>query len=528
MVAMKAIAPRLTLGLLLLAALAILVGGLALSRHTEKVRLARERGPVTQFAAELQKELHRLEAVHERHLLQLAQTVNDYDLLKTREDCEAIEGVVECSFLPRNPEHAGVYVRIGTGRVGSYPEPTFQGAMEGRATFVLLNPAPFVAAQDEKSDWVEMPGKPLFYWYQRAQIVMLTVEPAQVRTAISGWIRQWLPAHTVGLRHAGGVEELNMPDGQNVDLSGAKSDDAEPPHWSQPLPTRYGTWIVSSWDPFQTKVTYHTPTLIIVAALSVLVALLGIFVYRQQSRSLRLAAQRVSFVNRVSHELRTPLTNMLLNLDIVTDAAGAEGKGMSRLQLVREEAARLSRLIENVLTFSRHEQGGVKMRAMQCRPRVIVDGITEQFASSFARRGIQMQRSHEGEDAPCWMDADALAQITANLLSNVEKYAPHAAARVFTRQDENGFTLTVEDEGPGIPERDAERIFEPFTRLDDRVNEGVSGTGLGLAIARDLAQRMGGTLRLLKAAKGAAFEFCMEVVRGLNDSTPHQTKELPS
>jgi len=529
---MKVITPRLTLGLLLLAALAILAGGLMLSKRSEKVRIARDRGVVTQFAAELQKELRRLEAAHERHLLELAKSVNEYDALRTREACEAISGVVELSLLPRSAESEGKYVRAGAGVKGSYPEPTFQKAMQGRATFAVLDPGVLYDRPGESSGWIEEPGKPLLFWFQRtaSAMLLLTVEPREVGRDMSGWIAQWMPGHLAGLRHAGGMEELVMPDGQSAALGGEKVDRSEPPHWVQSLPTRYGTWVISAWDPYELRVTYHTPTAMVSAALAVLVALLGLLVFQQQQRALRLAAQRVSFVNRVSHELRTPLTNMLLNLDIVSDALPkAEGKTGPRLQLVREEAARLSRLIENVLTFSRHEQGGLKMRAMQCHPRVVVDGITEQFASSFARRGIQVQRRHEGDDISCWMDADALAQITANLLSNVEKYAPQAQARVITRQDEKGFTLTVEDEGPGIPERDAERIFEPFIRLDDRVNEGVSGAGLGLAIARDLAQRMGGTLRLLKAAKGAAFEFCMEVVQELGGpSTMRQTKELPS
>jgi signal transduction histidine kinase len=529
---MKAITPRLTLGLLLLAALAILAGGLMLAKHTEKVRMVRDRSAVKQFAAELQRELRRLEAAHERHLLELAKTVNEYDALRAREVCETISGVVELSVLQRSPESEGKYLRVGAGRSGSYPEPTFQKTMQGRATFAVLDPAALYDRPGESSGWFEEPAKPLFFWFQRtaSAMVLLTVEPREVRKDISSWIEEWVRGHVAGLRHAGGVAELMMPDGQGVALGEDDVDRTEPPHWLQSVSTRYGTWVISAWDPYGLKVNYHTPTVIVSAVLAVLVALLGFFVFQQQRRALRLAAQRVSFVNRVSHELRTPLTNMLLNLDIVADAMPeAEGNTAPRLQLVREEAARLSRLIENVLTFSRHENGRLRMRAIQCRPRMVVDGITEQFESSFARRGIQVQRRHEGDDLSCWMDADALAQITANLLSNVEKYAPQAQARVITRQDEKGFTLTVEDEGPGIPVGDAERIFEPFIRLDDSVSEGASGAGLGLAIAKDLAQRMGGTLRLLKAAKGAAFEFCMEVVQEWGESsTMRQTKNVPS
>ena len=154
---MKVITPRLTLGLLLLAALAILAGGLMLSKRSEKVRVARDRGAVTQFAAELQKELRRLEAVHERHLLDLARSVNEFDALSVREACEAISGVVEYSVLQRNLEVTAKYVRVGTGKSGSYPEPTFQKVLQDRATFVFLDHALLFDRRDTSSDWIEEP-----------------------------------------------------------------------------------------------------------------------------------------------------------------------------------------------------------------------------------------------------------------------------------------------------------------------------------------------------------------------------------
>jgi signal transduction histidine kinase len=287
---------------------------------------------------------------------------------------------------------------------------------------------------------------------------------------------------------------------------------AEPPHSSQPLPTRYGTWVLASWDPIETRVSHHTPTLAIAAALAVLVALLGVFVFVQQRRAHRLATQRVSFVNRVSHELRTPLTNMLLNLDVVKDSlAEAEAEPASRLALVREEAGRLARLIENVLTFSRREQGTLKLHAVPCRPREVVDRVLTQFAPAFARRGITVTRAHEGGDLPCLLDSDALSQIVANLFSNLEKYASGTPAHVETRQGDGVFKLTVSDEGPGVPATERGRIFDPFARVDDRVTAGVTGTGLGLSIARELAQRMGGTLKLITTGQERGASFVLEV-----------------
>jgi len=194
---------------------------------------------------------------------------------------------------------------------------------------------------------------------------------------------------------------------------------------------------------------------------------------------------------------------MLLNLDLAAEHVPESSVG--RLALVREEAGRLGRLIENVLTFSRGEQGKLSLRAHACRPADVLGSVLAQFAPSFERRQITVRR--EGNDATCVLDADALAQVAANLLSNVEKYAPGCEVTVFARCEDERLTMRVADTGAGIPAHAADRVFEPFERLDSRVNEGASGTGLGLAIARDLATRMGGTLRLLPSQRGATFEL---------------------
>jgi signal transduction histidine kinase len=211
----------------------------------------------------------------------------------------------------------------------------------------------------------------------------------------------------------------------------------------------------------------------------------------------------VSFVNSVSHELRTPLTNMLLNLDLVSEHTAAEGA--PRLALVREEAGRLGRLIENVLTFSRGEQGRLVARARACQPGVVIETVLEQFQAAFVRRSIGVRR--ELAVGSCVVDADALAQIAANLLSNVEKYAPGSAVEIAVTLQEDSLCMRVADGGPGIPVPAAEKIFRPFERINGRITEGVTGTGLGLAIARELAETMGGTLQLVPSSRGAVFEL---------------------
>jgi signal transduction histidine kinase len=195
---------------------------------------------------------------------------------------------------------------------------------------------------------------------------------------------------------------------------------------------------------------------------------------------------------------------MLLNLDLVAEQVPEPAE--ARLGLVREEAGRLGRLIENVLTFSRGEQGKLTVRATACQPSAIVDSIATQFAASFERKNITLRRTGDAA-TPCVLDSDALAQIVANLLSNVEKYAPGSEVALTSSWENGALTVRVADTGPGIPAHAAERVFLPFERVDSLITEGSTGTGLGLAIARELAHEMGGTLTLLPAERGATFEL---------------------
>jgi len=246
----------------------------------------------------------------------------------------------------------------------------------------------------------------------------------------------------------------------------------------------------------------HSPLLA-----TVLMALLGFIVFGQQCRASVLAEQRVSFVNSVSHELRSPLTNMLLNIDLTTEAIDDKvSDATRRLALVQEEARRLGRLIDNVLTFSRHEQGQFRSEPRACVPASVIAAVVEQFAPSFARRALTVSRTGD-VSAACVLDSDALAQILGSLLSNVEKYVPGGKIKIVSALTGKTLIIRITDEGPGIPVAAAERISRPFERLDSRVNEGASGTGLGLAIARDLASSMGGSLRHVPSERGASFEL---------------------
>jgi signal transduction histidine kinase len=499
---MNARGPWLTLLLLGAIALAIAVAGARLSRQVETVRLEREHEPLRQFEETLQKELARLDALYEQHLLRVAQTASR-EPRKIREEWGWLVGLRQYSVVHTPGLKTDLHVPIDA-RIGErLPEPIlFQAHETGLPRPRLRLSTEIVFQSSAEHGWISQTGRPLLFWRRldADSAVVLLLDQGAIRTAVNGWLASWGRGAFTPVAAAGGPDALLAPDDQPVLTAGAPQGRA---NLLLPLRTNFGTWHLASWDHFGTRERYHAPTLLGACAAALLVGVLGVFTFLQQRSALRLAAQRVSFVNSVSHELRTPLTNMLLNLDLVS--THTMGEGAPRLALVREEAGRLGRLIENVLTFSRGEQGQLTLRACACQPSAVLEAVLEQFNAAFARRSIAVRR--EIAAGTCVLDGDALAQIAANLLSNVEKYAAGSEVAITASLSASEFALTVADTGPGIPAHATDRIFRPFERLDSRLTEGATGTGLGLAIARELAVCMGGTLRLLPSAHGAVFEL---------------------
>lgn len=500
--------PGIMLGVMLVLACCIAAGGVMVARKETEERRDRDHTAMRAVTTAMQREARALEDLYERHLKDagalLTQAWRDGD--EPRRIAQNLEGIQRVSWLFWKSANEESHLNIGFPVEPPLPEPTLLKEHSGlpRARVLLDSKTIFHDAGGESSGWIDEPGKPLMFYVQvLGTAVVLTIDRDAVQFAMTGHFKSWLDREFRPLEQLGGPDAVQDSHGKSLRAAGVLP--KRQPDLLGPVVSRFGGWQLASWDERVTTTSYHLPTLAGAFALALLVAFGGVTMSAQQRRAAKLAAQRVSFVNRVSHELRTPMTNILLNLDVIEERL-PEGSA-SRFGLVREEAGRLSRLIENVLTFSKREEGRLKLENEVCKPAEVVSRVLSQFEPALARRGITFENVHEGPKTAATLAADALAQITANLLSNVEKYAPNTHVAIRTCQTDRTFALTVSDSGPGITPGDAERIFEPFVRLDDRVQAGVSGAGLGLSIARDLARRMGGELKIVPKDKGACFVF---------------------
>jgi len=248
-------------------------------------------------------------------------------------------------------------------------------------------------------------------------------------------------------------------------------------------------------------------------ALVLAIALIGLalYLYREQERQMREAAQRVNFVNQVSHELKTPLTNIRLYAELLEDQlVEADEKPRRYLSVIIAESQRLSRLIANVLNFARDQREKLVVQPMPGCCDEVVARCIEAFEPALSAKGVKIRLDAQAP-AQVLLDAEALEQILNNLFSNVEKYgASGGLLEVATRGPAAGgdsTLITVRDFGPGIPEREQARVFQPFYRVSSKLSDGVAGTGIGLDIARKLARLHGGDLNLVPCDSGACFEL---------------------
>jgi len=243
---------------------------------------------------------------------------------------------------------------------------------------------------------------------------------------------------------------------------------------------------------------------------------LGLFTFRALRRERRLQELKVRFVANVSHELRTPLASILLLAENLEEgrAAGPD-RGRRYGSLIRSEAARLRRLVDDVLDFSRIERG---RRPELVREELELAPFFAELARELAARevgeGERIRCRFEGLPASAALDAEALRRAIWNLVDNALRHGG-GEVEVSARAAGGGLRVSVRDFGPGVPDACRERIFRPFERLGDEGERGSApGTGLGLAIVREIARAHGGEVSVADPAEGPGAVFELDIPLG--------------
>jgi signal transduction histidine kinase len=242
-----------------------------------------------------------------------------------------------------------------------------------------------------------------------------------------------------------------------------------------------------------------------------IVMLLGVTAGGAFRRQLQLARLKTDLLAAVSHELRTPLTSMRVLVDgLLSDAELDPVKTREYLGMMATENARLSRLIENFLTFSRLERNRHQFVFTDVQPATVVtaavDAIRERVPET-----CELREEVERDLPLVRADADAISTALINLLDNALKYTPDDK-RIVVRasRDEGMVVLAVQDNGIGIPVREQRRIFRRFYRVDQRLSGDTAGVGLGLSIVHQIVRAHGGTITV-RSETGAGSTFTVRL-----------------
>ncbi len=232
------------------------------------------------------------------------------------------------------------------------------------------------------------------------------------------------------------------------------------------------------------------------AALLILVGSAGLLaVDRMAKVVVSFAERRARFVASVSHELKTPLTAIRMYAEMLRDGlVGSEAKREEYYSTITDESERLSRLIDNVLEFSRLEKGRREIALSAGGVDEVLDEAANKLRPHAERQGFRL-RVVTAPDLPAVrFDRDVMLQVLFNLVDNAMKYAqPAAPAEVVleARRDGEQVVVGVRDYGPGVEGRHLRRIFEPFYRGQDELTRSAKGSGIGLALVKELGQAMG-------------------------------------
>ena len=231
----------------------------------------------------------------------------------------------------------------------------------------------------------------------------------------------------------------------------------------------------------------------ILVGLLTLTAAMVVLTVLQLRREHELSRLRSDFISSVSHELRTPLSQIMLFAETLNlGRVRTEDERHAATGVIVQEGRRLMHLVENILHFSRAERQMTRLGPEPIDLNQAVQEIIDDWMPLAASADVRLATDFAPE-VFAMADRDALRQMVLNLLDNAVKYGGRPqTVTVGTTARGDRVRVWIDDEGEGVPERDRERVWRSFHRLDRHANSGVAGSGIGLYVVRELARLHGG------------------------------------
>jgi two-component system sensor histidine kinase SenX3 len=234
-----------------------------------------------------------------------------------------------------------------------------------------------------------------------------------------------------------------------------------------------------------------------------------------QTESRRVEEVRRDFVANISHELKTPVGALALLAETMEEAADDPEAVRRFASRMRQEASRLTYLVQDLITLSRIQAAEPVPDPNPVALGAVVAEVLDRCRMKASARGIELAESCD-EGLAVLGDEDLLVTALRNLVENAVAYSPEKTRVVVsaTRDGANAAQISIADQGIGIPERDLERIFERFYRVDPARSRATGGTGLGLAIVKHVVAAHGGKVTVWsKEGVGSTFTLRLPAIR---------------
>lgn len=294
----------------------------------------------------------------------------------------------------------------------------------------------------------------------------------------------------------GSLAELSEPSFQ---LRLHTATNATLPAISQPLPSPFSGWQLSATpSPAQSA---YSPWLLysaIILPTFTMMVLMGWALHQKQRRVQEESKRRINFTGQLAHELRTPLANLRLYAELLKSEPNPEQRA-NFADTIDKEANRMGRLVDHAITLIRANDERVALH--HCHPNTHLQALIERLSPTLQHAGIELH-TELNASYPVLIDQIALDAVVINLLDNACKYAPDNLLSLRAEYDQNNLSITVTDQGDGIPDELQEHLFVPYYRVQS-ANQ--NGFGLGLAVSRTLAERSGGSLSYQQTQYGNCF-----------------------
>lgn len=231
-------------------------------------------------------------------------------------------------------------------------------------------------------------------------------------------------------------------------------------------------------------------------------------------------AQKLQFFTNITHEVKTPLTLILGPLGKLLKEAPAGSSFTDDIHIIKKNADRLKRVVDQLLDFRKVESNKMNMRVSRIDMVAFVAEVKSYFDSMAVGKQIHFTFVHDMPSLPLWVDRDKMEKILANLLSNAFKFTLDGGT-ITIRLQEKGerALLTVDDNGKGIPYEHIGSVFDRFFTGDQNY---VTGTGIGLHLTREFVQMHKGTISV-KSVPGTSTVFTVELLKGKSHFDPSCT-----